>query len=173
MVMIDPDARRQRARRWVTRTLAAGLAVVGIVGLTTAPASAAMTCTGRPDSNTCLWIDGIGNGLFRVHVGIDVHMSLAAAQEYIDDAGDPFSVVVFGDDGGGADQALFIVPLIALGASTESGLSGDFETVVPGSALNEDPGQADEIRARVLLIDTDLNRVTGTYLSNQLSGNWG
>lgn len=153
--------------------LVMSLAVVGGVGLTAVPASAAQTCTGRSDSNLCLAIDGLGNGVFRVHVGIDVHMSLAEAQEYIDDAGVPFRVTIFGDDGGGTDQALFDLPLTSLGASSGFGLSGDFDLNVTGNTLNEDPpGQEDEIRARVQLIDTDTNRVTATFVSNQLSGNW-
>jgi hypothetical protein len=153
--------------------LIAGLAVVGIVGLTAMPASAAVKCGGTGNSDLCLQIDRLTNGAFRVHVGIDVHMSLADAQEYVDDVGVPFRVTIFGDDGGGTDQPLFDVPLTDLGASSGFGLSADFDISVPSSFLNEDPpGQEDEIRARVQLIDTDTNRITATYVSGQISGNW-
>ena len=162
----------RRSRRRTGPILAAGLAFVGVVGLTAAPAYAAQTCRSTGNSVLCLAINGVGNGMFRVHVGIDVHMSVADAQEYIDDTGEPLRVLILGDDSG-TDQALFTVPRTNLVASSGFGLSGDFDRTVPGSMLNEDPpGQEDEIRARVQLVDTDTNRVTATYVSNQISGNW-
>lgn len=184
MAVIDRaamDARRRRVRRRLLRVLVAVVGVLGIVGSTAGPASAAQTCTGHSDSNLCLAIDGIGGGLFHVHVGIDVHMSLAEAQEYVDDPGDPFVVTIVADDGivscpifcGTVIPVLFQVPLTALGASSEAGLSGDFDITVPGSALNEDPpGQEDEIRAFVELWDRDTNQMVRRYMSNQISGNW-
>lgn len=158
---------RGGAGRGVLRLLIAATAFLGAVGLMTGPASAAQTCTGRPDSNLCLAINGVGNGNFAVHVGIDVHMSRDEAQEYIDDPGDPFTVWIRGDDG----EFLFTLPTTALGASEESGLSGDFDRIVPGTALNEDSGQ-DEIVAFVILTDTDTNTVTRTFTSNPIIGNW-
>jgi hypothetical protein len=176
MVMIDPnavDAQRRRSRRRMLQMLIAGLAVIGVVGLTAVPAAAAQRCGPKGNSTICLAIDSNGDGTFRVSVGIDVHMSLAQAQEYVDDPWDPFRVTIFGDDGGGTDQERFDVPLRNLGVSSEFGLSGDFNRDVPGSWLNEDPpGQEDEIVARVQLIDTDTNRIDATYVSFQLSGNW-
>jgi hypothetical protein len=187
MAVIDStavDARGRGPRRRLVRLLGVLIAVVGVVGvvgLTAGPAAAAQTCTGRSDSNLCLAVDALGGGLFRVHVGIDVHMSFAQAQEYIDDPGDPFVVTIVGDDGivscpifcGTVIPVLFQVPLTALGASDESGLSADFDVTVPGSALNEDPpGQEDEIRTFVELWDRDTNRLITRFMSNQLSGNW-
>jgi hypothetical protein len=63
------------------------------------------------------------------------------------------------------------MPLTDVGASSESGLSADFDLVVPGSWLNEDNG-TDEVRAFVSLIDTDTNTIRNTFLSNQIVGNW-
>jgi len=99
----------------------------------------------------------------------------------VDQAGDPFVVRIVADDGidscpifcGTVIPTLLTLPMTGLGASSESGLSGDFEATVPGSWLNEDPpGQEDEIRAFVELWDRDTNIRTATFMSNQLSGNW-
>jgi hypothetical protein len=163
---------RARTRRRLLQLLIAATAVFGAVGLTAGPASAAAPpCATPPGSVLCWSINGVGNGNFAVHVGIDVHMSLEDAQEYIDDQGDPFLVSIRGDDSGTLAEFLFSVPVTALGASVESGLSGDFDIVVPGSWLNEDNGQ-DEVRAQVVLIDTDTNTVTDTFVSNRIVGNW-
>jgi len=175
MAKIDPSAvdvrPRGRSRRRLLQLLIAATAVVGAVGLMAGPASAAQTCTGAADSNLCLAINGLGGNTFAVHVGIDVHMSLEKAQEYIDDPGDPFIVWIRGDDSGSLAEFLFTVPRTALGASAESGLSGDFDITVPGSLLNEDTGQ-DEIRAQVFLIDTDTTHTDATFVSNRIVGNW-
>ncbi|BCB75030.1 hypothetical protein ACFQ1L_33475 [Phytohabitans flavus] len=124
------------AKRRLTRVLALAASLSVALGLMAVPAQAAMICSGAPAINLCLWIDGQGNNRYRVHVGIDVHMSLAEAQEYVDDAGDPFSAVIIGSAG----LIRFGVPQVGLGATSESGLSGDFEIVVLGSQLNENPG---------------------------------
>jgi hypothetical protein len=175
MAIIDPTVVNVRPRGHtklrLLQVMIAAAAVFGAVGLTAAPASAEQTCTGRPDSNLCLAINGLGNGTFAVHVGIDVHMSLEEAQEYVDDAGDPLFASIRGDDSGNVSQFLFSMPLTDVGASSESGLSADFDLVVPGSWLNEDNG-TDEIRAFVSLIDTDTNTIRKTFLSNQIVGNW-
>ncbi|WP_037320080.1 hypothetical protein [Amycolatopsis orientalis] len=162
---------RGRVNRRLLGSLVAVVAMSGAVGLAAGPASAAQTCTGAADSNLCLAINRLDNGLFAVHVGIDVHMSLDRAQEYIDDPGDPLRVTIRGDDSGKLAEFLFTVPLTALGASAGFGLSGDFDTVVTGNALNEDSGQ-DEVRAVVTLIDTDTNTVDATFVSNRITGNW-
>ncbi|PRY44787.1 hypothetical protein [Umezawaea tangerina] len=167
-VVAEPP--RRRAKHRLLQSLVALSMVVGAVGTTAGTASAAQTCTGATDANLCLWIDGVGNGNFRVHVGIDVHISRADAQEYIDDAGDPFTVWIRGNDNG-PNEFLFSLPMTAIGASDESGLSGDFELVVPATSLNEDSG-TDEIVAVVTLTDTDTNTVTKNFVSNQLVGNW-
>ncbi|MFD1364971.1 hypothetical protein [Actinoplanes sichuanensis] len=155
----------KRRLAWVMAVVVSLSVALGVMA---APAQAARICSGAPAINLCLWIDRLDSGFYRVHVGIDVHMSLDVAQEYVDDAGNPFAVVTIGNSG----SARFVVPLVAVGASAESGLSGDFETVVSGSALNENPAGQDRIRARVQLIDTDTNRITGTYTSGVIVGNW-
>jgi hypothetical protein len=178
MTNINPHAsgaQRRRSRSWIPRMLIAGLAAIGVtgaLGLAAVPASAAMTCNGTvgSPSNLCLWIDGVGSGLYKIHVGIDVFMSFDRAQEYIDDPGNPFRVTICGDDGGGCDQPLFDLPLVAL-ANGGDRLAGDFERIVSGLSLNEDSGQ-DEIRARVQLIDTDTNVIDATFVSNRITGNW-
>src|SRR5262245_39729972 len=82
MAIISPNAvdrQRRRSRYRLPQLLIACLAAVGItgvIGLTAVPASAAQTCNkpvGSP-SDLCLWIDGIGSGMYRIHVGIDVFM---------------------------------------------------------------------------------------------------
>jgi hypothetical protein len=158
-------------RRRPLQFLIAAATVISSVALTAVPASAAQTCTGRTDSNLCLFIDRRTDGNFTVHVGIDVHMPLDRAQEYVDDAGVPFTVWMRGDDGS-LNEFLFRVPITALAASAESGLSADFETVVRGSALDEDRNSTDEVRAQVTLIDTDTNTVDAVYTSNRIVGNW-
>jgi hypothetical protein len=178
MTIIDSPAAdvrpRGRTKRRLLQLPIAAMAVCGAVALTAAPASAAQTCTGKPDSNLCLSINQRPDGDFDVHVGIDVHMPLDRAQEYVDDVGDPFTVWIRAEDGDELDENLFSVPITTLVATSESGLSADFDTVVEGRDLDEDTGGTDEIRAQVILTDTD----TGTedegspFISNRLVGNW-
>jgi hypothetical protein len=175
MAIIDHTAGtvrpRGRIKRRLLQTVIAAAAVFGAVVVTAGPAAAVQTCTGRPEANLCFAIEGRPDGRFDVHVGIDVHMPLAEAQEYVDDAGNPLSASIRGDDSGNLSQFLFNVPLSVLGASAESGLSADFNITVPGSFLNEDNG-TDEVRAVVTLVDTDTNTVRGTFVSNVIIGNW-
>ena len=169
---IATDQRGQgRTRRRLAQLAMAGVVVPAALAVTSVPASAAQTCTGQPDSNLCLSIDRRADGNYSVRVGIDVHMPLWEAQEYVDDPGVPFSVWLRGDDGQPA-EFLFHVPITALFATAESGLSADFDTVVSGRALDEDRGGIDEVRAQVRLIDTDTNITTRTLLSNRLTGDW-
>ena len=174
-------ARGGSRRRRLGMLAVALVGAVSAVGLGTGTASAASSCTINSERGVCLAVDGVGGGNFRVHVGVDVHMSLAEAQEYIDDPGDPFVVKIVADDGidscpilcGTVIPTLFFVPMTGLSASAERGLSGSFDITVPGSALNDDPaGEEDEIRAFVELWDRDTNRLTKRYMSNQISGNW-
>ena len=164
-----PRARRRLGRGLLAAAMALGI-VSGTMSATMGTAAAAMACTGARDSNVCLWVNGVGNGQFVVHVGIDFHISREAAQEYIDDAGDPFRVWIRGDDNG-PGEFLFSVPMTGLGASDESGLSADFERTVPGSWLNEDAG-TDEVYAELTLTDTDTNTVIRVFKSPIIVGNW-
>ena len=162
---------RGRVRRRVVPMLVAVTGVFGALGFAAAPASAAQTCNSPKNSNVCFSIDRISNGNFAVHVGIDVHIGQEEAQEYIDDFGDPFRVVIQGDDGHLA-EVLFSVPLTKLGASSEFGLSGDFDVVVPAIRLDEDKRERDEVRAVISLIDADTNNIDEVYVSNRIDGNW-
>ncbi|TWP47306.1 hypothetical protein FKR81_33200 [Lentzea tibetensis] len=177
MAVIEPSAatvrpRGRTRRRWLQAALAAAM-TLGTIGLTAGPASAERTCTGARDANLCLTIEGLGNGFYRVHVGIDVHMSFEEAQEYIDDPGDPLTAVIRGDDSGRLAELLFGLPLVHLGADPEFGLGADFDTIVPGRLLDEDRGaDQDEVRAVVTLTDTDTNTVRGTFVSGPIRGNW-
>jgi hypothetical protein len=162
---------RSRTKRRLLQLLTATVVVPGALAVTAVPASAAQTCTGRTDSNLCLAIDRRTDGNYNVHVGIDVHMPLDQAQEYVDDAGVPFSVWIRGDDGN-LNEYLAWVPITDLVATSGWGLSADFDTVVSGRALDEDRGGVDEVRARVTLTDTDTNTVTGVFDSNRIVGNW-
>lgn len=163
---------RGRVRRRLVPMLVAVTGLVGATGLAAAPASAEQKCNFPGNSTVCFSIDRISNGNFAVHVGIDVHIGLEEAQEYIDDFGDPFVVWIRGDDDGKLVEFLFTVPLTKLGASAGFGLSGDFDAVVPGVRLDEDKGGRDEVRATVALIDTDTNSTRATYVSNRIDGNW-
>jgi hypothetical protein len=97
MTIIDSAAVGVRPRsRTRHRLLIAATTVFGTIGLTAEPAFAAQTCPVAPDSIVCSAINQIDNGLFAVHVGIDVRMSLAEAQEYVDDPGDTTATFVSG-----------------------------------------------------------------------------
>jgi hypothetical protein len=157
----------------LVQVLIAVLAVGGAMLATAGPASAAMRCDYQEGLyNVCLTVNGVGNGMYNVHVGIDVHMSLADAQEYVDDEGDPLLAMVRGDDGGRLAEILSYPTLRGLGASGESGLSADFDATIPGSVLDEDHGDGDEIHAQVRLTDTDTNVVTGEWVTGVMVGNW-
>jgi hypothetical protein len=114
------------------------------------PASAEMRCTGASASNVCLVINHVGNGIYDVHLGIDAHMSRQDAQAIIDAPGEPFSGKIYGADS--SAQYLFDIPVTDVGASTESGLSANFDITVSGAWLNEDSGR-DEIFGRIRLYD--------------------
>ncbi|MBB3083100.1 hypothetical protein [Geodermatophilus sabuli] len=168
---------RGRTKRRLLQLPIAATAVLGAVALTAAPASAAQTCKPVTGSNLCLSINQRADGNFDVHVGIDVHMPLDKAQEYVDDEGDPFTVWIRGEDGK-HDENLFSVPMTpgTLVATPESGLSADFDTVVAGRDLDEDRGGRDEIFAQVQLIDTDNGEEDkgegSPFISHQIFGNW-
>jgi hypothetical protein len=180
MPIIDSPAADVRPRGSTKRRLLqlpiVAMAICSAVALTAAPASAAQTCTGKPGSNLCFSINQRADGNFDVHVGIDVHMPLDKAQEYVDDEGDPFTVWIRGEDGD-VDQNLFPVPMTGTPVATAGfGLSAEFDTVVEGRDLDEDPGGTDEVFAQVQLIDTDTNKEDteegSPFISNVIVGNW-
>ena len=135
--------RTTRARRFVSGVCALALAT-GVLGLMAGPASAEQKCTGRPDSNVCLDITSNSNqSTYFIHVGIDVHMSLQEAQAYVSQ-GRPFTVTMMGADTFD-DDTLFTVPMSALGASAESGLSADFDVAVAQFSMDEDDSFFDDV----------------------------
>jgi hypothetical protein len=137
---IDTRPRRGGGRR-LARTLAiVTAATVGLITLVAAPAFADQRCTGQPASNVCLSIDRIDTDHYRVHLGIDFHISRDRAQAIIDAPGDPFNARIFGHAREPiGNQAMFNVGETDIGASAESGLSADFDTTVSRSDLNNDP----------------------------------
>jgi hypothetical protein len=151
----------RRLKRTLGLALAPTAAFVLMAGVMAAPASAEQRCTGAAGSNVCLSIDDF-NGGFRVHIGIDVHMSLAQAQAILDAPGDPFSARMMGSDPL-SDDVLFNVHLTDEGASAGSGLSADFDMVASRSQLNEDDSffdDVDEVFGRVKLVDPGTGAVT-------------
>jgi len=133
----------RRAGRLVGGVCALAL-TAGVLGLMADPASAEQRCTGRPDSNVCLAIDTNSNqSTYFIHVGIDVHMSLQEAQAYVSQ-GRPFTVTMMGADTFD-DDTLFNVPMSALGASAESGLSADFDVAVAQFSMDEDDSFFDDV----------------------------
>ncbi|MEV0387595.1 hypothetical protein [Nonomuraea sp. NPDC050643] len=148
-----------RGRRRLLRLAAFVVAPLAAITALAAPAHAdGPLCGNARDPgghNVCMWIDALGDDIYRVHVGIDVHMSVQDAQAIIDGSGgNPFVTKIFGADPF-FDNAEFNLGLVVIGASQEAGLSADFERIVPKSWLNEDPGPGDrdELFARVVLND--------------------
>jgi hypothetical protein len=135
-----------RVRRRLLGGLAAAALTTGALGLMAGPASAEQKCTGRPDSNVCLAITTNSNqSTYFIHVGIDVHMSRASAQQYIDaSGGNPFNARMWGSDTF-SDDDLFPVFLTDIGASDESGLSADFDVAVAQFSMDEDDDLFDDV----------------------------
>jgi hypothetical protein len=122
---------RTRTKRSILQAVVIIMATIaGMVGLFAAPASAAgQVCSGRPEVNVCLALAQAGR-FYGVHVGIDYRISRQAAQEIIDQPGDPFFVVVMS----GSTQ-LFYVPEAGIAASDTAGLSASFDVPVLPSQL--------------------------------------
>jgi hypothetical protein len=99
-----------------------------------------------------------------VHIGIDLAMSQATAQQIIDLPGEEFTVVLFGADTppGNPDDTLAVVPM-SWDSAWSGGLSAEFDVFVDRSVLDEDSGQ-DEVYAVVVLRGT----TTRTFLTDQI-----
>jgi hypothetical protein len=167
---------RGRTKRRLLQLPIAATAILGTVALTAAPASATQTCTGKPDSNLCFSINQRADGNFDVHVGIDVHMPLDEAQEYVNNVGEPpFTVWIHAYDGK-PGRKLFSVPMTegTLDATPDFGLSAEFDRIVDGRDLDANPRGTDVVLADVTLTDTDTNTKDprGPFISNRLTGNW-
>ncbi|MET9338932.1 hypothetical protein [Nonomuraea sp. NPDC003804] len=158
MVISSPASRGHTKRRLLRRlavlTTALALPIVALAG----PASAEQQCRAGNGAVVCLSIDGLANSTYAVHIGIDVSMSRQDAQAIIDAPGDPVSARVLGADT--FDDNLFSVPLTAVWASAESGLSAEFDIIVNPFQLDEDdaPGdRGDEVFGRVRFVDPRTN----------------
>ncbi|GIH05568.1 hypothetical protein Rhe02_36350 [Rhizocola hellebori] len=131
-----------RKKRSVMRGLAvmtAALISTVVLGATPAHAESGQKCTGGSITNVCLSIWPTTPGEYVVHVGIDYRIGRQRAQAIIDQPGDPYRVRIFGvAPWPWGNQAMFDVPLTNLGASEESGLSGDFEIRKTAAELNRD-----------------------------------
>lgn len=119
---------------WTRRMRRAFRALVltgSALALTASVASAKMACNYPPGggSNTCLTITNLGNGIYSVLVGIDVHESAAEVQRLLNDAqaaGRPlFTALLKADDPGSNDATLSQVP-VSWVAGGAGGLSAEF-----------------------------------------------
>jgi hypothetical protein len=122
----EPRTRTKRSLLGVIAIIAA--TVAGMIALT-GPAFATQRCGPAFASIVCLEIQKLSDGNYAVHVGIDYHISLQAAQEIIDQPGDPFFTVAMS-----GSTTLFFIPLTQLGASAD-GLGAGFDVTVLPSQL--------------------------------------
>lgn len=149
-------------RMWRRRAMSAvgALLLVGsVVALTEAAALMEVpgpACNYPWGSNTCLSITRLGNGIWGVLVGIDVHMSRQQAQAILNAGGELFVAVIMANDHpnpANDTTGLFEVPRIQMGV-WDGGLYASFYLEVGSSFLDEDRGQhnqIDEVCARVWL----------------------
>lgn len=152
---------RPGGKRHFARVLAFVASVVVALGLMAVPAQALQKCSGAPAINLCVWIDREASGLYRVHVGIDVHMTQAQAKILIDLPGDPFRAEIWKSDPSPLNEGVVFspIPMLSVSASDLSGLSADFEVLVDRAVLNEDKGpwpldEEDDIFIKVFLLPT-------------------
>lgn len=155
--------------RRVAKTAAAlGIALGASLGAANAASAAVpvnnQTCTGNSDTHTiCLGIWDQGNGIYNVHVGIDVYMTQAQAQLLIDQEGQALTATLMGDDS--LDNALVSIPQ-TYEAAGSIGLSAEFDMQVGSSVLNEDslPTDKDELYGKVKLWNAQTGKFR-TFLS--------
>ena len=168
-LLLSPARLKRRLGGGLT-ALALTAGTIGALAATAGPAAADQQCTGRPEVNVCIDIFPVFDGRsYRVHVGIDVHMSQAAAQAYVNQ-GRPFTVTMMGSDPAD-DDTLFNVPMSVIVADAESGLAADFDVAVAQFSLDEDDSifdDVDEVYARIVLRDARTNR-SFTYLSDTVT----
>jgi hypothetical protein len=152
------------------RRVAAVVAVAfATVALTATTASAQSACRSQVGSVNCFSIDPVGNGDYKVHLGIDVDMSRADAQTFIDHPGEEFSAKLYGDDPVW-DNALKNVP-VTWSAAWDGGLSAEFDVVLDRRVLDEDSDGRDELYSLIRLWDPRTN-TTRTFTTNVLTGSY-
>ena len=168
---------RALQRRWKGL---ARRAVPAMAGLAIVPAAIVLTATaGHADGpachydsqhNACLWITETwpGSGFYEVHIGIDVYMNPAQAQDIVARGGG-FYAKVMGDDPS-YDDLLFYLDRLSQDVAPH-GLSAEFHTSrIPGSWLDEDGDGRDEVYATVVL--TNPGRSSRSFNSGQLTGSF-
>jgi hypothetical protein len=146
-------------RRAAKTTAALGIALGASLGAADAASAAGVNnqvCTGNSNHVICLGIWDMGNNTYAVHVGIDVSMTQAQAQQYVDQPGQALTASLMGDDV--FDNALFAIPQTYEVAGGD-GLSAEFDILVGSGSLNEDWDGQDELYAKVKLY----NASSGTY----------
>ena len=173
------DTVTESLRVWKRRALGVvgALMLVGSAVALTEAATLPMpgpACNYPSGSNTCLTIRYLGNGIYSVLVGIDVHMSRQEAQSIVNAGGELFVAVIMANDHPNPAHdttGLFEVPRTEMGV-WEGGLYASFYLEVGSSALNEDHDRwLDEVCARVWLHD-NLRGRTHTFHSGIILGYW-
>jgi len=158
--------------------LAMGLVVVA--GVATAGAASAgrlheQTCVGQAGRYTiCLYITDDPQSpyshSYKIHVGIDVNMSRADAQNIIDGGG-TITARMYGSDSFFDDNLIGVTRSWV--SAWDGGLSAEFDRSVNGSVLDEDPEGEDEVFARVSLY-VPVSGNTRTFRSDEVSASfWG
>jgi hypothetical protein len=166
--MSQPNTPSRNSGR--SRRVAAVAAIaLGTVALTATTAAAQGACRSEPGSVNCFSIDYVGNGDYKVHVGIDVDMSRADAQTFIDHPGEEFSAKLYGDDPLW-DNALKNLP-VTWSAAWDGGLSAEFDVVVDRRVLDEDSDGRDELFSRIRLWDPRTN-TTRTFTTKVLTASY-
>ena len=155
-------------RQWThhIRSVVAVLAVAfGLITASAAVASADQACSSSARADICLSVRSVGGDLYNIHIGFDYRIGQLAAERLLAQPGDPVDAWMIGDDLFGDDD-LFEVPIQAI-SSTDFGLSVDFDITVPSPALDEDPGDGDEVYARIRVFDN--TTVVETFRSPTIS----
>jgi len=161
-----------RLSRVLAAPAAAGIMVLAqAVGI--GPAQAATTDLAcNYDFSTfdaCLNITPVGLNQWNVHVGLDAVMSQRNAQEIIDN-GAVFRATLYGDDGGGRRQFLTSLTLMpGWPAAGPEGLGAELSANVPGSILDEDKNDEDEIFAEISYFDFHKDKVV-KYVTGTVHG---
>jgi hypothetical protein len=146
--------------------IAVVLVACGVMAVSATMASAEGKCSGGGSHDICFYITPDGNGLYDVHVGIDINIGRLDAEAILAQPREHIDAWAIGDDW--FDNAEFRIPLTWIAAG-DNGLSAEFDIKVPYAALDEDPGPSDgdELYARVRLYDNRTS--TRTFTSGTLS----
>ncbi len=143
--------RLSNLRRRTAASVLAACAVGGALAGPLAGSAAATTyggCHNQDNYVICFTVEWFAPRTYKVHVGVDYHLSPEAAQDLLDRYGTgAINVMVDSDDG---DMNFF--PSQTWIAATADGLSAEWDENVQQSLLNEDDNwwdRRDEIEATV------------------------